>query len=124
MAPHTRAMIAAATFAYFSGKKVAGMHDHSLGKDLRIAAECRGDRMQGYDGDRSAGFGGALPEIFDTGTNSFVSVEIEGATAKGFDHLTSTAFTAEVSDRRVQVYDYGQAAWFTFDVQVAEAARG
>lgn len=119
MAPHTRAMIAAAAFAFITGKKVAGVHDHSLRKDLRIAAECRGNQLQGYDGDRLAGFGGAPPELYDGGSRSFVSLEIDGSNAQGFDRISSTAFAAHITDERVQLYDHSKGAWFTFDMQVA-----
>ncbi len=119
MEPQTRAVIAAAAFAFIAGKKVAGMHDHSSGKDLRIGAESRGNHVQGYDGDRSVGFGGQLPELYDNGTRSFVSMDIDGATAQGFDRASASAYTAEVTDQRVQLYDHGEAAWFTFDIMVA-----
>jgi hypothetical protein len=113
-------MIAAAAFAFISGKKVAGMHDHSQARDLRIAAECRGTKLQGFDGDRAVGFGGELPELYDAGGRSFVSLEIDGANAQGFDRASGTAFTARIADRRVQLYDHGEGAWFTFDIEVAE----
>ena len=116
-------MIAAAAFAFITGHKVAGMHDHFSGKDLRIAAERRGNQLQGYDGDRGAGFGGQLPDLFDAGAQSFVSLEIDGAKAQGFDHASATAYTAQVEDRRVQVFDYGENAWFTFDMVVAGPAK-
>ncbi len=121
MAPHTRAMIAAAAFAFITGKKVAGMHDHSSGMDLRIAAEVRGNQLQGYDGDRSTGFGGALPELYDAGSRTFVSLEIDGANAHGFDRASATAFTVQVTDQRVQLYDHGAGAWFTFDLELGGA---
>lgn len=119
MHPHTRAMIAAATYAFTSGQKVAGMHDHASGRDLRIAAEARGGQLQGYDGDRGTQFGGALPELFDAGDQAYVSLEINGSEASGYDRRSSNAYTAQVSAGRVQLYDYGQGAWFTFDIQVA-----
>jgi hypothetical protein len=56
-------MVAAAAHAFISGKKVAGVHDHEAGQDLQIAAETRGDRLQGFDGDRLANFAGTLPEL-------------------------------------------------------------
>jgi hypothetical protein len=119
MNPDTRAMIAAAVFAFVSGKRVAGMHDHASGKDRRIAAESRGKQVQGYDGDRSAGFGGQLPDLYDSAAHSFVSLDLDGAKAQGFDHASATAYTAQVSDQRVQVFDHGEGAWFTFDMLVA-----
>ena len=119
MQPHTRAMIAAAAYAYASGQKVAGIHDHSSGRDLLIAAESRGGQLQGYDGDRRVQFGGALPELFDAGEQAFVSFEINGAKASGFDRKSAHAWSAQVSELRVQVYDYGPAAWFNYDIQVA-----
>ena len=119
MQPHTRAMIAAAAYAYTSGQKVAGLHDHASGRDLQIAAEARGGQLQGYDGDRGTQFGGALPELFDAGEQAYVSLEINGSEASGYDRRSSNAYTAQVSAGRVQLYDYGQGAWFTFDIQVA-----
>jgi len=119
MLPHTRAMIAAAAYAFITGKKVAGMHDHAFARDLQIAAESRGHHLQGFDGDRSVQFGGTLPELFDAGSGTFVSLEINGANARGFDRGSSGSYVAQVSDSRVQVYDYSQSTWFTFSIQVA-----
>jgi hypothetical protein len=118
MQAHTRAMIAASAHAVIIGKKVAGLYDHAADQHLRIAAECRGNRLQGLDGDRAAMFGGTLPEIRDDGDRIFVSLEIDGTTARGFDRGSAGFYEAQVSDRLVQVYDHSQSAWFAFDVQV------
>lgn len=123
MYPHTRAMIAAATFAFITGKRVAGMYDHSEGRDLRIAAECRGDQLQGFDGDRGVKFGGTLPELYDTGDKAFVSIEIDGMKVQGFDRGTSSSYAAHVIDGLVQVYDHSHSAWFAYDIQDAETAQ-
>ncbi|TCM20548.1 hypothetical protein EDF56_102209 [Novosphingobium sp. PhB165] len=114
-------MVAAAAYAFITGKKVAGIYDHSAGRDLRIAAECRGDQLQGFDGGRMAKFGGTLPELYDAGDKTFVSFEINGTMAQGYDRSTSSAFTAHVTDRVVQLYDHGQGTWFPFDIQDVEA---
>ena len=118
MLPHTRAMVAAAACAFITGKKVAGLYDHAAGKHLRIAAEARGEHLQGYDGDRDARFGGTLPELYDTRDKAHVSLEIEGDTAKGYDRGSSSHYAVTVADRRVQLYDHSQSAWFVFDAQV------
>lgn len=123
MDPHTRAIVAAATFAYFANKKVAGVFDHSERRDLQIAAEFRGDQLQGFDGGRAVRFGGTLPEIYDAGDKSFVSFEIENGTVKGYDRRTSTFYAAKVADGVVQVYDYGENAWFAYDMQDPDSAR-
>ena len=79
MSPQTRAMVAAAAHAFIYGKKVAGVHDHSTEQDLQIAAETRGDRLQGFDGDRSARFGGTLPELYDAGEDAYdVTANFQG----------------------------------------------
>lgn len=113
-------MVAAAAYAFIIRKKVAGIHDHAAGRNVRIAAESRGEHLQGFDGDRSAKFGGTLPEIFDTGTRAYVSLEIDGSTAQGYDRASSHAYSATVTDRGVQLYDHGAAAWFAFDVITVE----
>ncbi len=117
MLPHIRAMIAASAFAFITNRKVAGIYDHDAGRHLRIAAEARGDHLQGFDGDRSAKFGGTLPELFDVAGKSFVSIEIDGTTAKGYDRASSTHYSVTVNDRTVQLYDHSQSIWFAFDVQ-------
>ena len=119
MLSHTRAMVAAAAHALITQTKVAGIYDHAAGRHLRIAAEARGEHLQGFDGDRSAKFGGTLPELYDAADKSFVSIEIDGTTAKGYDRGSSTHYSVMVTGRAVQLYDHGQGAWFAFDVQTA-----
>lgn len=123
MNPHTRAMVAAAAFAYVAGKKVAGIYDHSTGRDLQIAAEFNGDRLQGVDGDRAARFGGTLPEIYDAGDKTFVSFEVDGTMVKGYDRGSSSFYSATVTDGLVQVYDHGESTWFSYDIQNAASAQ-
>jgi hypothetical protein len=107
-------MVAAAAYAFVTGKTVTGIHDHAAKQDLRIAAECRGDQLQGFDGDRSVKFGGILPEIYDDGDKAFVSFEIDGTKVQGYDRGSSSSYVAHVADRLVQLYDYSQSAWFSF----------
>lgn len=123
MKPNTRAMIAAASFALVSGRKVAGLYDHSEGRDRRIAAESRGDRLRGFDGDRTAEFGGTLPELYDAGDKAFVSFEVDGSKVQGYDRASKGFYTAEVGEGLVQVYDHADAAWFAYDIQDADAAQ-
>ena len=118
MLPHMRAIVAASAYAILSGKKVAGIHDHSIGRHLRIAAECRGDWLQAYDGEREAYFCGDLPDLYDRGDKAFVSLERDGAGVRGYDHATKTFYTAKVTDLAVQFFDHGENVWFVFSVQV------
>lgn len=119
MLSHTRALIAAATFAFISGKKVAGLYDHAAARHLRIAAEARGEHLQGFDGDRSAKFGGILPELYDAADDKFISIEIDGQTARGHDRGSSHDWSVTVTGAQLQLYDHGESAWFAFDVQTA-----
>jgi hypothetical protein len=120
MQPHTRAIVAASAHAIITGRKVAGLYDHAAGRHLRIAAECRDGRLQAYDGDRAARFGGTLPELFDEGDRAFISIEAEGSSARGYDRGSASAYVANVTDRVVQLFDHGAGAWFAFDVQHSE----
>jgi len=123
MHAHTRAIVAAATFAVITGKKVAGMYDHTAGQSLKIAAECRGDKLQGFDGERGVKFGGTLPEIYDAGDKSHVSIQSDGETVKGHDRHSSSDYAAHVTDGLVQLYDYAAKAWFAYDIQDPNAAK-
>lgn len=123
MLPHTRAMVAAAAFATITRKKAAGVYDHSAGRTLQIAAEALGNKVQGFDGDRGAAFGGTLPELYDQGEKVFVSLDVDGTQAKGYDRGSSTFYTAQVSDGVVQVYDHEHEAWFAYDIQDGASER-
>lgn len=118
MSPRTRAIVAAAVHAFMFGKKVAGVHDHASGQDLRIAAEVRGDQLQGMDGDRSSKFSGSRTEIYDAAENTFVSLEIDGLKAHGFDRGSSSQYSLTVTDQVVQLYDHSAGAWFAYSIQV------
>lgn len=119
MSPHTRAMVAAAAHAFMFGKRVAGVHDHDSGRDLQIAAEARGDRLQGFDGDRSVKFHGTSVELYDAGDEAFVSLEIDGLRAQGYDRGSSSHYSLSVTDPVVQLYDHTASSWFAFSIQVA-----
>ncbi|VWX47217.1 hypothetical protein [Novosphingobium sp. 9U] len=121
MQPHTRAIIAATAFAVIAGKKVAGVYDHATARNLEIAAEAQGGKVQGFDGERGVAFGGTLPEIHDAGDKAWISFETAGAQAKGYDRGSSSFYTAQVSDSVVQLYDHEHAAWFAYDFQDAAA---
>lgn len=119
MSPHIRAMVAATAHAFVIGKKVAGLYDHMDGRHLRIAAESRGEHLQGYDGDRDVRFGGTLPEIREAGGSAQLHGVVKGTTVGGYDRSSSSHFTAEVVERFVQLYDHDEGAWFAYDVQNA-----
>jgi hypothetical protein len=111
-------MVAACAHAVIVGKKVAGIYDHESGQHLRIAAECRENRLQGVDGDRLAKFGGSLPELYDDRDKVFISLTVEGSTARGYDRGSAGFYVANVSERLVQLFDHSQNTWFAFDVQI------
>jgi hypothetical protein len=119
MQPHIRAIIAASVHALLNGQKVSGLFDHAAGQHLRVAAEARSTRVQGYDGDRDVRFGGTLPEIRETGGDVSLHMEIEGGGVRGYDRSSSGHFWAQANERLVQIYDYAEGAWFAFDVHVA-----
>jgi len=127
MQPHTRALMAACAFAILSGKKVAGVYDHRSGQRLKIAAECQGDRVQAFDGERGVPFGGTLPELYDAGDKTHVSCMVDGEndsqSIRGHDRHSSSDYTARVTDGVVQLYDYSESAWFAYDIQDPDAAR-
>lgn len=118
MQPHTRAIVAAAAHAFVIGKIVSGVFDHARQQDLQIAAEARGQRLQLQDGDRGVRFGGTLPELYDAGDKAFVSLEISGNRATGYDRQSSGHFVVTVTEEQAQLYDYSAEAWFAFDIRV------
>ena len=124
MQAHHRAIVAASAYAVLAGRKVVGLYDHEAERHLRIAAECRGDQVQALDGDRSARFGGTLPELFDEGDGVFISLERGGDGARGYDRGSRTFYDLRLGDRMVQLYDHEQDKWFAFSIREAEDASG
>ena len=119
MDPHTRAILAASAFAVMTGRKVAGIHDHKAARFLRIAAECRDERLQAYDGERSTWFDGDLPDLLDQKGQPFVFMERDGQAVRGFDRTSDGFYTATVTDKTVQVFDHAEQSWFAFTIQIA-----
>lgn len=117
MQPPLRAMIAAASHAFVLRRKVAGLYDHEAGRHIRVAAEAKGQHLQGYDGERDARFGGTLPELRDMGEDATVHMTVQGTETRGFDRGSASHFTTRVTEEQVQLYDHGAAAWFAFDVR-------
>jgi hypothetical protein len=111
-------MVAAAAYAFMFGKKVAGVHDHASGRDLQIAAEARGERLQGFDGHRQTKFNGTPSELYDAGDKAFISLEIDGLRAEGYDRQSSSHYSLTVTDQVVQLYDHAAESWFAFSIQV------
>lgn len=122
MQPHHRAIVAASAYALIAGRKVVGLYDHAAERHLRIAAEARGNQVQALDGDRSARFGGTLPELYDEADGVFISLEADGVTARGYDRGSAGFYDARVGDRMVQLFDHGQGRWFAFSVREDEGA--
>lgn len=116
-------MVAACAFAILTGRKAAGVFDHAAGRTLKIAAECRGERVQAFDGNRGAKFGGTLPELYDEGDKVHVSFTVVGNEARGHDRHSASDFAARVTQSLVQVYDYAEQAWFDYDIQNPDAAK-
>lgn len=112
-----RAIVAASSHALVTGTKVAGLYDQSADRHLRIAAEARGQHLQGLDGDRGVKFGGTLPELTETGAGGSIYMEIGDGSARGFDRTTSSHFTCRSDDDVVQLYDHSVSAWFNYRVQ-------
>ena len=117
MQPHTRALIAASAYAVLTGRKVAGLYDHAAARDRDIAAECRGNRVQGVDGDRSATFGGTLPELRDDSDGSYVSLVVDGSKASGYDRASQSHYAVEIAGPVIQIYDHTAKAWFAFEIR-------
>ncbi|MBH0114899.1 hypothetical protein I5E68_18280 [Novosphingobium sp. YJ-S2-02] len=123
LAPHTRAIVAATAFALVTGKKVAGLYDHTAARDLRVAAEARDNAVQGVDAESGTKFGGTLPDILVAKERTWISFALENGEVTGYDRASATHFTARVENGAVQVYDHAGATWFAYEVQDASAPQ-
>jgi hypothetical protein len=56
---------------------------------------------------------------YDANDDAFVSLEIDGMTARGYDRRSSSHYSLTVTGLVVQLYDHSVGAWFAFSVQIA-----
>jgi hypothetical protein len=117
--PHKRAIVAAAVYSIVTGRRVAGVNDQAAGRHLWIAAECLGDRVHIYDGERRAWFGGTLPELCDHDGDAFLSLTRDGATIHARDWTAAGSCTATADDRTVLIFDVDEQVSFAFAIQMA-----
>lgn len=113
MENHVRAAVAAAAIAHASGRKVSSVYGpHGW---VRVDASASGDRIDGYDYDRSCHISGTLPSLYHYGESSHLQLQAKGdGKYTGYDYGVSTHFEITVSDRRASLYVYSGGGWSNY----------
>jgi hypothetical protein len=118
--PETRALAAFVASAIIRDAQVTIVRDQSRGIELTFSADVRDHYLAFYDYARSCPISGSRSDadvtLFDYGTNSELTLTIDGTKFGGRDGETSSTFAGEVDDTTVRVFDHQAGAGFTYVV--------
>lgn len=59
---------------------------------------------------------GSLASLYDIGTNSFTTVNMNGSSFSGFDYGTTSYFTGNVNGNVVMIYDGQNSSYNTYSL--------
>lgn len=112
----TRACVAYVAGRLVSGVETGSIYDHSESKHVSISGEVYSKRIAVYDYGRNCHFSGNPPNLFDYGTSSHLTLNVEGARFDGYDFHGKSHFSGSVSGGNVDVYDFAESRHFSYSI--------
>lgn len=92
------------------------VYDYSTGRLFLFSTTGDVDSMQIVDHHRNCMLMGSLASLYDFGTNSYVSVTMNGGAFTGFDYGNSSYFSGHVSGNVVMFYDGQDRLYNTYSL--------
>lgn len=74
------------------------------------------DNIHVFDVHRNSIVTGSLENLYDMGTNSFTTVNMNGSSFSGFDYGTTSYFTGNVNGNIVMIYDGQNSSYNTYSL--------
>ena len=81
------------------------VYDFTTGRLFMFSPSGRVDNMQVLDHQRHCWVTGSLASLYDFGSNSYVSINMNIGSFTGFDYGSSSYFSGNVSGNVVMLYD-------------------
>ena len=92
------------------------VYDFSTGRFCLFTSSGTVDNIQVLDHQRNCMLTGSLVSLFDFGSNSYVSITMNGGSFTGFDYGASSYFSGNVSGNIVMFYDGQDASYYTYSM--------
>ena len=99
---------------FISGKAGNNLFDMSRARYLNLSGSIEGAQVNVFDFERKCRFTGTLPSLFDYGSNSRITLEIEGSRFSGFDLRAAHLFAGSMEDNQIKLFDYGVSRKYSY----------
>lgn len=116
MHPNSRACVAYVAAALISERQASSVYDYSRSRQISISGSVDELQVAIYDYDRGCHFSGSLPNLYDYGRSSHISLNINGNQFTGYDYGDSHHFSGIVNANSVSIYDYRESSHFSYSV--------
>lgn len=92
------------------------VYDFGAGKFCVFTSSGSVDNIHVFDFQRKSVVAGSLASLYDMGTNSFTTVNMNGSSFSGFDYGTTSYFTGNVNGNVVMIYDGQNSSYNTYSL--------
>jgi len=110
MKEEMRRAIATAAVVQISKKSVPSIYSYSGSKHIHM----NGNPNGGYDYETGSHFSFNGSGIYHYGVGAHASLAVRGKTFSGYDYDTGSHFSGQINGGSVQIYDYGEGAYFNY----------
>lgn len=109
-----------ACLAFIIGREVnqdyRSVYDFGAGKFCVFTTSGSVDNIHVFDAQRNSVVTGSLESLYDMGTNSFTTVNMNGSSFSGFDYGTTSYFSGNVNGNIVMIYDGQNSSYNTYSL--------
>lgn len=92
------------------------VYDFGVGKLCMFTSSGSVDNIHVLDFQRNCIITGSLSNLYDMGTNSFTTVNMNGSSFSGFDYGTTSYFSGNVNGNIVMIYDGQDSSYNTYSL--------
>ena len=101
---------------YVEERDYQSVYDFGAGKLCMFTSSGSVDNIHVLDFQRNCIITGSLSNLYDMGTNSFTTVNMNGTSFSGFDYGTTSYFSGNVNGNVVMIYDGKNSSYNTYSL--------
>ena len=116
MNANSRACVACIAAAIASGSTPQSVYDYSQGKYIPISGSATTSSVNIFDYARGCYISGTSTSFYDYGTESYISLSVNGNQFQGYDYDKGYSYKGTISNGSVSIYDYGESTYFQYRV--------
>lgn len=115
MKQNVRAAVAAMALGHAGDRNISSVYDYKSGRHVNVSVTVHGDRLDGYDYEKSCHFGGTLPSAYHYGEKAHIELKSKGGGKySGYDYGERCHFDVTVNGKNAEIYDYGDRGFFSY----------